>query len=181
MYLERKFGRNEIQDLMSAGLAKHAKGYIEPVNLYTVVSVDNSFRIHLSKMPLFKFVSEMLAENPDLTPTEIGVSAADFLRRNWKSTTHQSYGHRLRSWTAYAFRELLLDKSGRPLHHSLGELEKDRPRIGSPRFINSETLTRISEMKASGMTIAAMAKEFKISAETIRKFKRQNPDAWEQL
>ncbi len=180
-YLESKFGRNEIKDLMSAGLARNVKGYIESVNLYTKVMVDHSFRIHLSKMPLFEFVREILSEDPELSPTEIGISAADFLHRNWKSTTHQSYGHRLRSWTAYTFGDLILDRSGRPLHHSLGELEKDRPRLGSPRFINSETLTRISEMKASGMTIAEMAKEFKISPETIRKFKRQNRDAWEQL
>ena len=76
---------------------------------------------------------------------------------------------------------MLLDERGLPFHLNLSELDEHGPKIGPPRFMNVENLSRISKMKARGMPIAQMARELKVAAETIRKWKRNNPEKWDEL
>lgn len=179
--LEDDFGRNEIKDLMAAGLAKHKEGKIRRINPYPVVDVKTAFKILLANKDTISYVRDLLTENPALSPTDIGAAVAGILGRNWQPSTCQSNGHRLRSWTAFAFGDLLLDESGQPFHRGIPELGEHGPKVGSPRSINDETLARISEMKARGMPITQMAHELKVVPETIRKWRRNNREKWDKL
>lgn len=179
--LENELGRNEVKDLMAAGLANHKDQKIIPINPYPTLDVENAFKVHVVNKSTISNVRDLLVDNPSLSPTDIGAHVANLLERNWKPATCQSNGHRLRSWTAFAFGDLLLDERGLPFHLNLSELDEHGPKVGPPRFMNVENLSRISKMKARGMPIAQMARELKVAAETIRKWKRNNPEKWDEL
>ena len=112
---------------------------------------------------------------------EIGGAVGEFLGREWTHSSKVRNGQAYRKWTVLLYPNFLIPKAGEENFLHVRSMRTEQKGKGPPPFITEEIVEKIAEMKGNGTSIAAMARELGCVAQTIRNWKRKNPDIWNNL
>ncbi|GAB5462972.1 hypothetical protein [Hoeflea alexandrii] len=179
--LEKKYGANEIKDLISAGLILFKDNEANPIIPFPTRKISDSFKAHVCRIPTIQFARDLLLDEPDLSIREIGERLQAFLQRNWSKSSHSRNGHALRSWTIFAYGDILVSQKGDAVDRILVGVADSKRRRGQVAFMSGKNLERVSVLKSQGLSVSQIARELGISSQIIYNFRYKYPEKWEKL
>jgi hypothetical protein len=132
-------------------------------------------------IPAFQVVVGELKKDINSNGTEMGRRVAEYLGREWSASSCRRNGQAYKRWVINIYPNFRLPQEGDESFLRARSISNQSPKSGPAGYITLDVLIKISQFKSEKMTIAAMARELHISANTIRVWKNKNKERWDKL
>ena len=124
---------------------------------------------------------ELLHENLNATAIDVGRAVSDALARNWSEGSMRRNGHALRKWAFLLYPNLRPPKLGDKAYLYSRGLAQGSASKGPTPLLTVGILSEVRGRINPPFEPKRIAEMLGLSQETVRGFRRRNPDIWNDI
>lgn len=179
--LDTVYGENTVGDLIQLNLLEADRRTATVRPLAPKGDLTLALTVAALQTQSFQTAIGVLRDDMNASSVDIGEAVSKELQRGWSPASMKRNGQALKKWIFVLYPNLELPSPGDEAYLYLQGVQKEHLGKGRPTLISGEVLNHISQMKREGLSIPKMAKLLGMNPETIRRFRRRNPERWNDL